>query len=294
MRKLTLLILAATILLACGERPKKVVDTPTRGSITVAVDETFFPLIEGEVEVFLSQYKYAHIDVIACPEQEISALLRGDSLRLAVLSRELDPAEQAWFESKKIIPRTTEIARDGIALVVNKAFPDSVITADALKALLRGEGGRGARTLVFDNPASGTVRYMKAFAGVDSLPGAYSMRSNREVLEYVASNPNAIGFTGVDWLYEADSTDKQYIEKIKVLGLGDNASGYFRPTQYDVAQGRYMLTRNIYFINCEGSAGLGLGLAAFLAGDVGQRIVLKAGLLPVTYPKREIVVRNKL
>ncbi len=300
--KRTMLAVAALLIVACGSSPKKntgetteegtgrkieYAENPTRGTATLLVDETFCPMIEGVVMIFENQYKYASLDVQACPEQEIVARLRGDSSRLALLSRPLTDGEKAWYESRQLYPRVTPVAFDGIALVVSRQSEDSEITTATLRAMLRGENT--TRTLVFDNPASGTVRFMKEVAGTDSLKGIYSLRSNRDILEYVASNPNAIGFTGVDWLYEADSTQQQYLHRIKVLAV----DGY-KPTQNDIAEGKYPFTRQLYLINSQGTAGLGMGFASFIAGDLGQRIVLKSGLVPVKYPKREIVLRNKL
>jgi phosphate transport system substrate-binding protein len=34
-----------------------------------------------------------------------------------------------------------------------------------------------------------------------------------------------------------------------------------------------------------------MGFASFVAGDIGQRIILKAGLLPV--PPRKVIFKNK-
>lgn len=283
------LMLAAVglVILSCGNGPKKTDETPTRGTAAILVDETFYPMLEGQVQVFENQYPYAHIRLMPCPEQHISTALRTDSLRMAVLSRPLTESEQAWFEGRKLIPRVTEVAWDGIALITSRESHFNTITSAGLREMLRGQGK--AATLVFDNPASGTVRCMKEFASADSLARAYSVGSHRELMEYVAANPGAIGFTGVDWLYEADSLSSPYLSQIKVLAVDG-----FKPTQNDIAAGQYPLTRTIWFINCQGTAGLGMGFASFLAGDVGQRIVLKSGLVPATYPKREIKLRNKL
>ena len=54
----------------------------------------------------------------------------------------------------------------------------------------------------------------------------------------------------------------------------------------------YPLTRSLYVINCEGGTGLGTGFASFIAGERGQRIVLKSGLLPDSIPSREINIVN--
>jgi phosphate transport system substrate-binding protein len=40
------------------------------------------------------------------------------------------------------------------------------------------------------------------------------------------------------------------------------------------------LARDLYIINCQGYSGLGWG-SLRLYGDIGQRIILKSGLLPV-------------
>jgi phosphate transport system substrate-binding protein len=53
------------------------------------------------------------------------------------------------------------------------------------------------------------------------------------------------------------------------------------------------LARDLYIINCQGFSGLGMGFASFVAGDVGQRIILKSGLLPVRIPTRKFTIIGK-
>jgi phosphate transport system substrate-binding protein len=55
------------------------------------------------------------------------------------------------------------------------------------------------------------------------------------------------------------------------------------------------LARDLYIINCQGYSGLGMGFASFVAGDIGQRIILKSGLLPIRTPGRKIsfITNNK-
>lgn len=290
----TIVFVLATGFISCQSN-KKAEETPTRGNATILVDETFYPMVEGQVQVFESQYPYAHLDIITRPEQEITRLLAADTSRIAILSRELTQGEQSYFDSLRIIPRVTDIAYDAIALVVNKAHADSVITETALQELLSGRSNSQNYTLVFDNNQSSTVNYMQSFAGTDSLPRAYtySVKTNKDLLDYISRNANAIGFIGVDWLYEPDDSLKADIDKIKVLPI-QTSTGTFRPTQSDVAAGAYPFIRKISIINCQGTTGLGMGFASFLAGDIGQRIILKSGLVPVTYPKREIKIRKQL
>jgi phosphate transport system substrate-binding protein len=45
-------------------------------------------------------------------------------------------------------------------------------------------------------------------------------------------------------------------------------------------------------INYQGFSGLGMGFASFIAGDIGQRIILKSGLMPIRLPSRNIIIRK--
>ena len=88
---------------------------------------------------------------------------------------------------------------------------------------------------------------------------------------------------------------QKYIEKIHVLAVkNSNKTEYFSPTQNNLAESKYPLARELYIVNCQGFAGLGMGFSAFVASDVGQRVILKSGLLPINVPPREILVRKKI
>ncbi len=41
-------------------------------------------------------------------------------------------------------------------------------------------------------------------------------------------------------------------------------------------------------VNCQGFSGLGMGFASFVAGDIGQRIILKSGLLPIKFLEEKL------
>ena len=59
------------------------------------------------------------------------------------------------------------------------------------------------------------------------------------------------------------------------------------------ANKQYPFIRDVYTINRETFAGLGTGFTSFVAGDAGQRIILKMGMLPATLPIRLIKIKSK-
>lgn len=291
--KYLVLITALAIMTGCGRSCRTERETPVKGNATVLVDETILPMIKSQAQVFNHTYPLATINLAEYPEQQASSLLMNDSAaRMAVLTRPMTEAEEEWYRSANITPRVTALAFDGIALITNAQSVDTMISTQTIREILRGE--KNGYTFVFDNPASSIVRFMKSFAEVDSLANSYAMKTNPEVIEYVANNAGAIGFVGSNWLFEPDSTFRGNLQKIRMVAVGDDTDGYFLPNQNHIAEGWYPFTRRIYLVNLQGSTGLGLGFAAFIIGEIGQRIALISGVVPVTYPTREIIVRTEL
>lgn len=294
-----LLVVSTTVfmLTACSDSSKtdrKDVQTILTGRLTVVVDESLEPIVEDQTAVFESTYVDADITLRNEPEKRAVNLLLNDSINVAVLARKLTKEERSFFEAKKIIPREARFAIDGIALIANRNSTDSVVHVDDLINSLRGKP-TAIETLVFDNPNSSTVRYLQQLAGVDKLPdeGVYALSSNADVIKYVDENTHAVGVIGINWIFQPDPDLKEYVEGVKVLGVknqegkeGDDA--FYKPSQTNLALGKYPLARDLYIINVQGIKALGLGFSAFLTGERGQRIVLKSGLMPDSIPPREI------
>jgi phosphate transport system substrate-binding protein len=308
MKRLALLSLLISMLFSCQERDKhgKVVDTPTTGKITIVADESLKPIVEAEVETFNALHKRAHIDVIYLPEADaIAAMLKEDSLKMAIVTRKLTADERKYLmETVKVRAREEEMATSGVALIVNRENPDTLLSLNNLRDLLGGKASTwkqvGGHTnngieIVFDNPNSGLIRQVRdSVARVKTLPAnCFAVKDNEAVVDYVAKNRNALGLIGLEWISDRDdTTSNKFLNKIKVVALAGDSSN-FQPYQAYLALKYYPLMRMITAINREGRTGLATGFAAFFASERGQRIVLKAGLVPKTMPLRIVSVDQK-
>jgi len=114
------------------------------------------------------------------------------------------------------------------------------------------------------------------------------------VIKYVSKNEGMIGVIGINWVSQPKIEMQQYIDKINVLSVKGSGNQYFYPSQDNIATGKYPLARELYIINCQGYEGLGIGFSSFIAGEKGQRIILKSGLVPVRVPGRKIITRNQI
>lgn len=267
-----------------------------KGSATVFVDETLTPIIEDQVDVFESNYD-AKINIISKSESEVVISLFKEKSGIAILTRNLTVEENKIFEQKKITPKITKFAIDAIAFIANKTTNDTLIDLRDVVEFMKGNQSATIKGLVFDNPNSSTVRYMNTLAGVKSIPakGVYSFKTNQEVIKFVAENKGMIGVLGVNWLSQPMPDMQEYADKVNVLSVKSLSGGnYYAPSQNNIAEGKYPLARDLYIINGQGYSGLGMGFASFVAGDIGQRIILKSGLLPVRVPGRRFNIRNEI
>lgn len=296
MRRLKLILLISIVLFSCRNSPKE--QAYTSGSTHILVDESFAPIIEDQAYVFENTYPKAKLNLVYKPENELMRLFLNDSIQVAVISRVLTKDEAKFYESRKIKIRATRFAIDGIALITHQANVDSTTTVLEILNVLQGKSSK-IKNLIFDNSNSSTVRYFKEMAGVRTLPttGVYALKSNSDVINYVHENPGSVGVVGVNWMLQPDTSLVQIVVQLKVLGVKNmpnklGSDAYYKPSQNNIALGLYPFTRSLYIINCQGGPGLGAGFASFLAGDRGQRIILKSGLLPDRIPSREVIIRK--
>ena len=300
-------LLPLFFLASCGTDFKKPYsDTPTSGIVKISSDETLQPLLDSEKDTFMGLYQYAKLNVTHSAEAKCFNDLINDSAKVIIVTRQLNDKENTYFKSRNLIPVTTKIALDAIAIIVNKNNPDSLLSIKQLTSILKGKSTNwnqlfptsklGKISVVFDNNGSSNVRYLKdkLLDGKDFAPSCFASESNPAVIKYVEENINAIGIIGVSWISDFESKESQsFLSKIKVLDItsSDNPiypDDYYKPYQAYIALSQYPLIREVYMINREGRAGLGTGFVSFVAGDAGQRIIRMAGLLPATMPVRLI------
>ena len=293
--KLPYFILFSVVILvfACNQSTNKNdKETILKGSTTIYVDETLTPIVEDQVAVFENEYE-AKIKLVAKSETETVNSLFNEKAAIAVLSRTLTTEELKIFKQRKINPKTTVFATDAIAFISNKSNKDTLVALNDVISFMQGKPVVSIKGLVFDNLNSSTVRYMNSLAGINAIPkkGVFSFKTNDEVIKHVSENEGMIGVVGVNWLSQPQPAMQKFVANVNTLSVkGLTGNEYFLPSQNNLAEKKYPLARDLYIINCQGYSGLGMGFASFVGGDIGQRIILKSGLLPVRIPTRRFTI----
>ncbi|MCK9220165.1 MAG: substrate-binding domain-containing protein [Bacteroidales bacterium] len=296
-------------IVACSPANQKQVDTPTNGRIKVGIDESFRLFADAEIYAFESIYKQAFIDTLYKNEADVINDFLNDSVPLIMVSRKLTDDQVKYLNDRQFVPKTTRIAHDAIALIVNKENPDTTLFYQTVKEIFEGKittwkqiNPKSKLTelkVVFDNFKSCNPRYFKEKFAINNFPATcFAAQNNAEVIRYVESHKNGIGIVSVNWISDkADSVSNNFLQRIKVVGIaieGDNDPNtkFYKPYQAYIADQSYPFTREVYCINRQPYTGMAYGFSSFIAGEKGQLIALHSGLVPATMPVRIVEIKH--
>ena len=293
-------------LCSCGPDGKpEPTDTPTSGDVNIVVDESYSLLFDTEINTFQAFYDLAHVHAKYLQENEALKMMLNDSCKVIVMNRDLSPEERTTFENNNIYPKSTKIAEDAIAIVVNPENTDTIFTPSLFRSILDGQDSLwsqinavsllGRINVVFDNKGSANARYIQdsLMKGKTFSDHVFAVKSNPDVIEYVSQNKNAIGVLSVNWISDRDdSLSQNFLKKVKVVGMRTTEGGKaYKPFQAYIKTKEYPFCRDVYMINRQTRAGLGMGFVSYVASEKGQLIILKAGLIPAIASVRIIELK---
>lgn len=307
-----LTFISAAILWSCHsatqekQNTEKKYDTPISGSVYIAVDEAFYHIIQQQAKMFMNEYEQAQINLVVAPEDKAVALLLRDSVDAVIISRDLNSNEKKEIERQKTITRAWVSYIDAISVVVSPAIKDTSISLSQLKDIFTGkiknwkeinpQNPDSEIVIVLDNANSSNYNFLKSkfeIADISKLK-IFGTKSNLAIIEQVGKRENALGVVSFSWISEDNEANQKLLAGVKILPIQDSTGKAYFASQTSLAQNLYPLSREVYSIVKNNRIGLSYAFMSFLGQETGQRIFLKAGLLPKKIPTREveIITRN--
>ena len=303
-----LFIVSSFVMFSCNNTvSKKDSETPTSGSIKISVDESYMSIMDSQVFTFQKLYKKAFVAPTYTSEVQAYKDLLNDSSRLIIVSRKPNKNEEDYIKQKGTKFRVTKLVIDGIALIVNPENSDTLINESQLADILSGKTTSWNQLnitknadkiqVVFDSEEGANARYLKdsLLHGSKFAPNCFALKNNQEVIDYVAQHKNTIGVISVNWVSDRDDPNVEtFLSKVKLMSVGNDDDydhrDFVKPFQAYLATKEYPLWRSVYAVLREPRNGLGTGFVSFIAGEKGQRMFLKAGLVPINMPIRFVEV----
>ena len=175
----------------------------------------------------------------------------------------LEAAEQAGNPL-----RLTTVAQDGLVLVVHPKNPVSDLSMAQIRALFSGHvpdwrelGGRVGDVMVISREDGAGDRAMFEALVMDRQPvtlGAIVMPNSRDVIEYVAGHPNAIGYVSIG----------EITPDVKPLAIDGVA-----PTTSTIIDGSYALWRHLVLLTKNPPSDDVKEFLGFVTAASGQAVV---------------------
>ncbi len=296
--QLAILLVSCLVITSCGNnQPVKYPDdTINSGSIHISADESFKPIIDSQIRVFESSNPKAKIIAHYKPEADCINDLLVDSIRMVIITRALKREEESLLMDKlQFRPLQGKMAFDAVTVLVNNKAKDSIFDMKDISSLLKGTSGYKYKVVMDGLTATSTVRFLKDSLLKDQPFGknVVAATSSEGVIDYVAANPDALGFVGVSWVgNQEDANQLSFKKNVKVASLECTICkpvAYVKPYQANIATRRYPLVRGLHYIVKENYEGLGSGFANFLIYERGQLIFRRAFLWPA---KMQFEIRN--
>lgn len=291
-KSVALISFAVLSLLACETNKKKAKviagdDTINSGTIHISIDESFAPIMDEQIKVFMSQNPKATIIPHYKPEAECLKDMLEDSTRMVIVTRGLTADEELFYkDTLSFVPMWGKLANDAITVLVHNNSKDSLFSVAEIKSMLNGTT-QYPYDLVMDGlKATSTVRFLidSVLRGQPMAGKVMAAQNSEGVIDYVATHPNALGFIGVSWIgNKDDSTQLTFMKKVNIAALqcaNCPEEVYVRPYQANIAMKRYPLNRGVYYILKENYPGLGKGFVNFLTHEKGQLIFRRGYLVP--------------
>ena len=264
--------------------------------------------LASEQKRFEELYSQAKLQLQTMTTREVIVqFFNIDSIRTVVSSRPLNDEERATAQRFHLKFNEYKIAIDAIAVIVNSKNSITHLRTTQLDSVLRGVTTRWnmlgwkntfasiSVCLPDQNAGEFEVLSEKILHGEKVSTAANVSHSSTDMLEYVSSHSDALGFVSLSWL-------RGYADKVKVLELSDPSAPesldikgkYFTPHQAYVYRGYYSLTSDVYVYTRTDLYSVGAGFITYITSAPGQQIVLNSGLVPATMPVRlvELTSRN--
>ena len=172
----------------------------------------------------------------------------------------------------------TVVAIDGIAIIVNPQNPVTDLTIDQIAAIYKGEVTNWSEIGGSDSPvvaigreaASGTRDGFESITGTkDACKYSQELTSTGDVVQTVASNPNAIGYASL-------ASVKDTVKAVDVEGV--------TPTTETIQNGEYKVQRNFVFVTKKDThlSQSAQNFFDYATSEKADDMIVKAGAVPVS------------
>lgn len=245
-----------------------------RDSIIIAGSTSVQPLSEAIAESYAERDPDISIEVQGGGSGQGIKSIKENIADIGALSREVKGDEKNTVAAEYVI------AKDGIAVVVNRDVKVDNLALEEIRKIYTGEiknwrdvgGDDGPITVVSREEGAGTRSAFTEITGIaadgvdHTTKAALVQPSTGAIKKTVAKTPDSIGYISLNIL---DDT----VKSVKVEGTA--------PTVANVLSGAYRIQRPFLYVVNSHLSETAKAFITFIMSEDGQKVVEEAGFIPV-------------
>lgn len=257
--------------------------TGTAGAETLVIkgSTTVLPIAQVALEAYMKLHPGVNISLSGGGSGDGIKALIDKSTHIANSSREIKATEIELAKSKGVAPTETVVAIDAIVPIVHPKNKVKDLSVDQLSQIYQGKitnwkdvGGDDLKIVVISrDSSSGTFEAWGEMVLHKSkvAPQAQMQASNGAIVQAVSKNRYAIGYVGLGYLNRS-------VKALTVGGVPATAANAVAKT--------YPISRPLYMYTNGTPSGETARFIAFVLSPAGQKLVEKAGFVPLTDVKK--------
>ena len=252
------------------------VGTASAESIVIKGSTTVLPVAQAALEAYMKANPGVNISLSGGGSGEGIKALIDKSADIANSSREIKGNEVELAKSKGVNPVETIVAVDAIVPIVNPRNKVANLTIDQLSQIYQGKitnwkevGGDNLQIVVVSrDSSSGTFEAWSEMVlhKAKVAPRAQMQASNGAIVQVVSKNRYAIGYIGLGYINRA-------VKPLTVNGV--------QATAKTAISKEFPIARPLYMYTNSQPAGETAKFIRFILSPAGQRLVAKAGYVPL-------------
>ncbi|MCX8079919.1 MAG: substrate-binding domain-containing protein [Bacteroidia bacterium] len=289
-----LLFFLAFIFLSCNPYFKNSEEdnSPTSGILKVYTDTSIAPVIRVFARTFESQYPNATVTVVSDCRENLLKLLHENKAKAIVLPDSMAQEEMSAFSKDRHYIKRSRLCFSSISFFYKKSDTSGLSASDVSIIM---DALQDPEILAVLPPKCSDVPYYIFKNILQNSSFKCKIRfTSPDSLAFYVKNEKGMVFGALEHSMISDLDDpkvKTFFSDFKLLAFrsNHNDTAYLPdPTNFELK--KYPFIRAWHYYRNAPEFSLAKGFESFMAGEQGQRLFLKFGLLPARKPERNIKV----
>ncbi len=270
-------------------------NTPTSGTLEINYEDGLKHIMQTQLYTFKETYPNANFVTKTFPDNICIQNLFNNTCQAILISRGLTTQELNKFTQNNITVQGSKVGCSAVIFIANKSFETDFLFNEDIVTILKNQNKLSHKYFFYlENSKTSNAYFLRdSIAKTKHIYNCFNAKCIDSLLLILQQNENCIGICDYAWLSETASVRvKNILKYIKILAIANanDTQAYF-PDVSNIALRRYPYIKSLYVYRRGGDFSLSKGLETFIAGPIGQAMILKQGIYPNRQEERKVGIK---